>query len=301
MIKNLFFLILTFLLCNTLFARENDMTMADLKQAIQNELNAVEGKFAVAFKELYGAEEALMINEGENFHAASTMKTPVMIGIFDKVEKGSISLSDSIFLKNEFKSIVDGSFYSMDIGRDSGDSLYEKLNSNVPIRELVHQMITVSSNLATNTLIEFADAEEIMKIMRSIGANDIKVLRGVEDMKAFDKGLNNTTTAKDLMLVFEAIAKKKLLSEKSHEEMISILLDQEHKDIIPAKLPDGVKVANKTGSISGVRHDSGIVFLPDGCQYVLVLLSKELKDTAKGKEALASVSKMIYDYVISKG
>jgi beta-lactamase class A len=78
--------------------------------------------------------------------------------------------------------------------------------------------------------------------------------------------------------------------------MIDILLDQRFNDIIPAKLPKEVKVAHKTGSITGVRHDSGIVFLPDGRKYILVLLSKDLQDADAGIEAMANVSEMIYNY-----
>jgi len=133
--------------------------------------------------------------------------------------------------------------------------------------------------------------------MRALGAKDIQVLRGVEDDKAFQKGLNNTTTAYDLMLIFEKIAQGKAVNAAASEEMVNILLKQEFNDVIPARLPDDVKVAHKTGEISGVRHDAGIVFLPDGRRYVLVLLSKEVKDVPKAVEAMATVSEMIYQYI----
>lgn len=104
---------------------------------------------------------------------------------------------------------------------------------------------------------------------------DIKVLRGVEDIKAYRKGLSNTTTAYDLMLIYEQLGKGTFLDKSSCQRMINILLDQEHNDLIPANLPTEVKVAHKTGFITKILHDSGIVFLPDGRQYVLVILSKE--------------------------
>jgi beta-lactamase class A len=77
--------------------------------------------------------------------------------------------------------------------------------------------------------------------------------------------------------------------------MIKILLDQTFNDIIPAGLPKDVKVAHKTGSITGVHHDSGIVFLPDGRKYVLVLLSKDLTDENAAVQSMAKISSMIYD------
>jgi beta-lactamase class A len=135
--------------------------------------------------------------------------------------------------------------------------------------------------------------------MRSIGARDIQVLRGVEDTPAFEKKLNNTVTAYDLMLLFEQIGKGKMVSEKASKAMIGILEQQELKGVISAKLPEDVRVANKTGSIEGVLNDSGIVYLPDGRKYVVVLLSRGAT-AADAKATLSSISQHIYNYVDGK-
>ncbi|HRO70747.1 MAG TPA: class A beta-lactamase-related serine hydrolase, partial [Chitinophagaceae bacterium] len=139
--------------------------------------------------------------------------------------------------------------------------------------------------------------DNIMESLKAMGANDMKVLRGVEDNKAFQKGLNNTTTAHDLALLFERMAEEKLVSAEASQAMIRILLDQQFNEIIPARLPGDVKVAHKTGSITGVQHDSGIVYLPDGRKYVLVLLSRfDPADEKKVITAMAEVSRLIYDH-----
>ncbi|GAB3512428.1 serine hydrolase [Emticicia fontis] len=265
-----------------------------LKSAIQAKLNTIEGEFAVAFKDLQTGQ-TLFINEKDNFHAASTMKTPVMIEVFKQARAGKFKLSDSIVVKNEFKSIVDGSPFSLDISDDSADDMYKKIGQKMTIYDLTYQMIIVSSNLATNILIDLVDAKNANATMRTLGANDIQVLRGVEDSKAFKLGMNNTVTAYDLMTIFEKLAQKTVVSKEDSEGMIKILLDQKFKEKIPAKLPKDVKVAHKTGSITGVQNDSGIVYLPDGRKYIIVLLSRKLKDEKKGVEALADVSRMIYD------
>lgn len=265
-----------------------------LKSAIQAKLSTVEGEFAVAFKDLQTGQ-TLFINEKDNFHAASTMKTPVMIEVFKQARAGKFKLSDSILVKNEFKSIVDGSPFSLDISDDSADDMYKKIGQKMTIYDLTYQMIIVSSNLATNILIDLVDAKNANATMRTLGANDIQVLRGVEDNKAFKLGMNNTVTAYDLMIIFEKLAQKTVVSKEDSERMIKILLDQKFREKIPAKLPQDVKVAHKTGSITGVQNDSGIVYLPDGRKYVVVLLSRKLKDEKKGVEALADVSRMIYD------
>jgi beta-lactamase class A len=269
------------------------LSFENLKSVIKAKLETVEGEFAVAFKDLQTGK-TLFINEKENFHAASTMKTPVMIEVFKQAKAGKFKVTDSILVKNEFKSIVDGSPYSMDIADDSGDGMYKMIGKKMTIYDLTYQMITVSSNLATNILIDLVDAKNANDSMRKLGANDIKVLRGVEDQKAFDKGLSNTTTAYDLTLIFEKIAQNKVVDKQSCEEMRKILFNQKFNEIIPEKLPKTVKVAHKTGSITGVQHDSGIIYLPDGRRYVLVLLSKKLKNVDAGVKMLADVSEMFY-------
>ena len=275
----------------------SSQNLANLRLDIHQALDSVQGTFAVAFKPLDG-KDGLMINEKAMFHAASTMKTPVMIEVFRQEGEGRFSLDDSLDVRNEFKSIVDGSPFKLDLGDDSDDSMYKRIGGKASIRELVHQMITVSSNLATNILMELVGAEKVTAAMRRLGARDIEVLRGVEDGKAFEKGMNNRTSAIDLALIFEAIADGHAVGRSASAEMIDVLLAQKFRDIIPALLPPEVKVAHKTGSITGVEHDSGIVFLPDGRRYVLVLLSKDLKDALTGKQALAGVSKRIYEYMM---
>ncbi|WP_245964498.1 serine hydrolase [Rufibacter immobilis] len=267
--------------------------MTSLREEVLQELRQQKGTFAVAFKDLQTDEE-LLLNEHESFHAASTMKTPVLIEAYRQAHQGRFSLSDSLLVKNEFKSIVDGSPFSIGPQDDSEQELYKVLGQKRPLSELLYKMIIQSSNLATNLVIEQLDARKVTQTMRELGAKNMQVLRGVEDGKAYQQGLNNTTTAYDLMVLFQQMARGKTVSPAASQEMIRILLDQKFKDVIPAKLPKEVKVAHKTGWITKVRHDSGIVFLPDGRKYVLVLLSKDWDNDSAATAAMANVSQMIY-------
>ncbi|MTI39269.1 serine hydrolase [Fulvivirga lutimaris] len=279
--------------------QEKDSKMEQLERTVMAQIDSIDGTVAVAFYSLTEPKDSLYINIGEKFHAASTMKVPVIIELFKQAAEGKLDLNDSILLKNEFKSIVDGSLYSMDINDDSDDIIYQQINTKVALKDLMYSMITVSSNLATNVLIELVDAKKVTATMRDLGAKDIEVLRGVEDIKAYDQGLSNSTTARDLMVILESIANNRAGSQKDCEVMITILKDQQFNDIIPKYLPKEVTVAHKTGSITGVHHDAGIVYLPDGGAYVLVLLSKNLNDFNKGTEQLAKISKTFYDFMIS--
>ena len=271
----------------------------DLKNKINAELAKNKGIFAMAYRNLASGEE-ILINEKINFHAASTMKTPVLIEAYKQAKAGKFSISDSLIVKNEFKSIVDRSKYSLDPKDDSETGLYSKEGLKVKIYDLLYLMIIQSSNLATNIIIDLVGAKNANESMREMGARDIQVLRGVEDTKAYRAGMNNTTTAYDQMLIFSSIAEGLVVDKQSSDAMINILLNQKFKDKIPAKLPKNVKVAHKTGWITGVNHDAGIVILPDGRKYVLVMLSKELENDKAAVKSMAKVSKMIYDYFLSK-
>ncbi|NML22041.1 serine hydrolase [Pseudoflavitalea sp. G-6-1-2] len=269
---------------------------AALKKSIETILSNQPGHYAVAFRDLSSGEE-LFIHADESFHAASTMKTPVMIEVFKQAAAGRFSLNDSFTVKNQFKSIVDGSPYQLDSTDDSDKDIYNNIGKPLPLRQLVRDMIIKSSNLATNMVIELAGATNVMQTMREIGAMDIHVLRGVEDNKAYQQGLNNTTTAADLLLIFTRMAEGKLVSREASNQMIEILLDQHFNSVLPAQLPKEVKVAHKTGNINGVEHDGGIVMLPNGKQYVLILLSRDLPDSEQGKQLLSRISAAVYSHV----
>jgi beta-lactamase class A len=268
----------------------------ELKKQITSELEKNEGNFALAFKDLTTGEE-LLIHEHELFHAASTMKTPVMIEAYKQAAGGKFSLNDSILIKNEFKSIVDSSAYSLTAADDSDTLIYKRIGEKTTIAGLIYDMITISSNLATNLMIEKVNAQNVTQTLRDMGAKDIKVLRGVEDTKAFQAGLNNQVTAYDLMLLFEKLGKGEIVNAEACNEMIHVLLEQKYNTIIPARLPAEVKVAHKTGWIKGLNHDSALVILPDGRKYVLVLLSAKVKDENASIESMATISGMVYDYV----
>src|SRR5437764_338598 len=196
---------------------------------------------AIAFYDLRDGR-TYFHKEREVFHAASTMKVPVMLGIFEAVSRGELRLDQPVRVRNQFTSIFDGSSYTLNPKDDSDDDMYKFVGRDVPLEFLVRRMIVRSSNLATNNVIELVGAKRVMEIMKRIGANDIQVLRGVEDQKAYDHGMNNTTTAYDLMTVFRAL--------KSSTPMMDILAAQEFNSGIPAGLPPGTRVAHKTGDIT---------------------------------------------------
>jgi beta-lactamase class A len=248
---------------------------------------------AVAYIDLRDGTTFLR-NEHEVFHAASTMKVPVMLGIFEAVSRGALRLDQPVRVRNEFASIFDGSPYKLDPKDDSDNEVYGLVGREVPLEYLVRHMIVRSSNLATNNVIELIGAKQVMALMQRIGANDIRVLRGVEDQKAFDAGMNNTTTAYDLMLIFRALGERKVISGDASQKMIDILAAQEFNRGIPAGLPRGTRVAHKTGDITRVAHDAGLVFAPDGSSYVLVVLTRGFARLRDAEKVIAQISRAVW-------
>lgn len=235
--------------------------------------------------------EEILINPTMRFHAASTMKVPVMIELFRRVEAGELSLDDTVLVTNQFTSIMDGSPYELSASEDSDGEIYKAMGRQLSYRELVEASITVSSNLATNILIEHLTAKAVQATTDAMGASGMQVLRGVEDQKAFDAGRSNTTDAMGLLTLFEAIGQGKAVGSDASRQMVEILKRQQFNDGIPAGLPAGTPVAHKTGSITRIHHDAGIVFGPR--PYVLVILTRGIDDMAVSAKLMADITRVI--------
>jgi beta-lactamase class A len=268
----------------------HDSTLDRIQERIRQEPGAQVG---VAYRDLASAD-TIFLNPDSSFHAASAMKVPVMIELFRRSTSGSFRMDQGLMLVNQFASIVDGSPYALDPNSDSDSTLYHRLGQRIPIDTLLRLMITRSSNIATNTLISLVGADAVTRTMRSLGANRIQVLRGVEDGKAFDKGMNNTTTARDLAIILGAIEEGRAASSEATREMREILLAQEFNEKIPAGLPEGIRVAHKTGEITAHSHDAAIVYPPGRKPYVLVVLTRGIQDGAKSSKLIADISSIIY-------
>src|SRR6266545_5439905 len=237
--------------------------------------------------------DAVMIEPDKAFHAASTMKVPVMIELFRQAEAGQLRLEDPLPIVNEFHSIVDGSVYHLNVGDDSDAEVYKAVGKTMTLRELCEAMITVSSNLAANLLIERLGVENIRTTVARLGATGMDVRRGVEDQKAFDQGLNNTTTARGLALLLQKLASGQAVSARADTEMVAILKGQKFNDGIPAGVPEGTPIAHKTGTITKIHHDAAIVYGPR--PYVLVILVRGIQEQKESAALMAAMSREVWN------
>jgi len=285
MIRSLRFFVLILLLTSLLSCSSNK----------KNTEESIPHEVGIAYMNLKTGE-MMAYNAYAMFHAASTMKTPVMFQLFKMRDKGLIDLNSKIQVTNQFTSIVDGSLFSIPMASEEDEILFPYLNQQLSFYELMDKMITHSSNLATNILMEYTGADSIGATMREIRADGVLVLRGVEDLKAYNLGLNNVTTAYGMMKVMEAVYQSKLVSKESRREMQEILKRQHYNDMIPAGLPNDVVVAHKTGSITRIAHDAAIVYPPDSPPFVLVILTRGWDKHADAQKVGARITSKVYDY-----
>jgi len=267
--------------------------LAVARAAILERIAASCAEVSVVWRPLdAGPGEEIAIEPTRRFHAASTMKVPVMIELFQQAHDGRLSLDDTVAVTNRFTSLADGSPYELSASEDSDGETYRAIGQRLPLRTLCETMITASGNLAANVLIAHVGVANIKTTLARLGAPGMEVLRGVEDQKAFDKGINNTTDAAALAAIFLKLGRGDVVSATASREMVAILKRQKHNEGIPAGLPAGLDVAHKTGTITRIHHDAGIVYAKR--PYVLVVLVRGIDDEAASATVIADISRAVW-------
>ncbi len=267
----------------------------DLRVALERRIAAQPGAEVALWFEDLASGRMLGIADTLSFHAASTMKVPVMFELFRRADEGTIDLEARILLTNRFASIVDGSPYALVAEDDSDDALYDRIGAPISLRELNERMIVRSSNLATNALITRLDPTRVTAVARQHGGEGVLVLRGVEDGVAFRAGLNNVTTALGLGKLLAALERGQVASPWATQEMRTALLHQEFNDEIPAGLPPGTRVAHKTGWITATTHDAAIVYPPGRTPFVLVILTRAIPERADAQRLIADLARIVWE------
>jgi beta-lactamase class A len=270
-----------------------DTARAEIERLIRE--SGAEVSVAAEPLDTNGPKFSLFLDADKSFHAASTMKIPVMIEFFAQAKAGKLRLDDRLTVKNVFHSLADGRTFQLDAASDSDADVYKAIGATMTLRELCEHMITRSSNLATNLLIEKLGVSTIQTAVKQLHADGMEVLRGVEDGKAFAAGINNTTTARGLFVLLQAIAKGKAVDRRSSEEMIEILKRQQFHEAIPAGLPPGVPVAHKTGEITKIHHDAAIVYTKR--PFILVILVRGIADRDVSSKLMAQITRVVHQAI----
>jgi beta-lactamase class A len=274
--------------------RDDRRKLAAARAEVESKIAASGADVAVAMRTLDGREE-LFLRADDSFHAASTMKVGVMFELYRQAKQRKLRLDDALPVRNEFTSLADGSPFQVDAESDSDADVYKKIGGTMTLGELCEHMITRSSNLAANLLIVKLGVENIRKTMRDAGARGLDIKRPLEDGKAYAKGINNTTTARALLVLLERIARGKAVDRASSLEMLEILKRQTFHEAIPAGLPPGTIVAHKTGEITRIHHDAAIVYAPR--PFVLVLLVRGIENRDQSSALMADLTRLLYQAV----
>jgi beta-lactamase class A len=232
------------------------------------------------------------------FHAASTIKVPILLGAFAAIDRGELLPHSRVHVRNRFLSVVENVPFRVESGRDANSAVHSAIGKMMRVDELAYHMITTSSNLATNLLLGVIGPDAVNRTLKELHVDDgIDLKRGVEDELAFEKGINNMVTADGLLRILVLLSEGKAFSPALSRRMMDILHGQEFNQGIPARLPKGARVAHKTGEISTVAHDAGVVYLPKRKPYVLVILTEWDPEGSGRSRTIAAISHTIYEFL----
>ena len=232
------------------------------------------------------------------FHAASTIKVPILLGVFAAIDRGDLLPHSRVHVRNRFLSVVENVPFRVESGRDANSAVHNAIGKMMRVDELAYHMITTSSNLATNLLLGVIGPDSVNRTLKELDVDDgIEVKRGVEDELAFEKRINNMVTADGLLRILVLLSEGKAFSPALSRRMMDILHGQEFNQGIPARLPKGARVAHKTGEISTVAHDAGVVYLPKRKPYVLVILTEWEPEGSGRSRTIAAISHTIYEFL----
>ncbi len=240
----------------------------------------------------------LHYNSDRWYHAASTIKVPILLGVFAAIDRGDLLPHSRVHVRNRFLSVVENVPFRVESGRDANSAVHAAIGKMMRVDELAYHMITTSSNLATNLLLGVIGPQSVNDTLRELDLDDgLELRRGVEDELAYEHEINNRVTADGLLRVLVMLAEGKAFSPALSRRMMDILHGQEFNQGIPARLPKGARVAHKTGEISTIAHDAGVIYLPKRKPYALVVLTEWDPATSGRSRTIAAISHAIYEFL----
>jgi beta-lactamase class A len=266
-----------------------------LRQRIENITRKTNARaVAVALHDIESDAE-LRYDADRWFHGASTIKVAILLAVYGEIDRGELAPQSRLHVRNRFLSAYDGSPFRVLADRDADSEVHAAIGKTMRVSELALHMIATSSNLATNLLLDLIGLETVQRTIDRFGLTGLDVRRGVEDEKAFEHGIVNRVTANGLVGLLRLIAEERAYSPELSREMLDILHQQEFKKGIPARLPREVRVAHKTGDISTVAHDAGVVYAPGRRPYVIAILTEWDADVGSRSSTIASISHAVYE------
>jgi beta-lactamase class A len=260
-----------------------------LTQAWDDVLLGLDGCFSVDLRSLRGR---VADREADAAHyPASTIKLPVLMALLRERAVGNPAALDDVLVHGRFPSAAGGTF-ELQQSYDQDDRTWARLGTQVGLLDLADRMITVSSNIATDLIVERIGLETVRDYLDGLGLRDFGVERLIGDSEAEAAGITNTVTAAGLATLMSAIANG---TDEDSAAALDLLARQSHRGMIPAGLPDGVWSASKGGWVTGVKHDVALVEPPDAPAYVLAVCTTSSLPDAEGMELVAHLSAVTWE------
>ena len=259
---------------------------------------------AVAFHD-YQTDTAWSLRGGQWFHAASAMKLAVLLALHHEAANGRLELDAWLHVRNRFTSRIDAEPFRIARERDADSVVQAQVGKLMRLRDLAERMIVASSNLATNLLIDLLGPQAIRDALAALGVTGIEVLRGVEDQRAHEAGVNNRVTADGMLSLLKLLQEPGRLPPEMAQEMVEVLQREELTGGLPLALPPelraNARVAHKTGEISTVAHDAGLLFLPERAPFALVVLTEWPPGGESRQQVVGRIGRAVYDQLIAPG
>lgn len=251
-------------------------------QELQNALASAGGTFGVVVYDVTRDQEVYQQNADQIFAAASLIKLPIAVAAYTLDARGQVNLDEQRTLTTS------------DIVGGTGVLQHAPVGSAYTVRELCGLMLSESDNTAANMVLRsIGGLEQVNTVMRELGLTQTWTQRFLMDLAAIEAGQDNLTSPADMALLLQLLAQDSVVGSS---ELIVALGRNRDDQKIPALLPSDVFVAHKTGTLPGAEHDVGLVTLPGGAQYIVVLMSNNIADKQTAITALANASRVIYQH-----
>lgn len=253
-----------------------------LRSVLEADVRSFKGTAGIIVKDLQTGWE-FRLNKERKFPAASLVKLPLMLAVYDGANKAKYSLQDKLLLKG-----------SCQVG-GSGELKAMKPGCSFTVEELIGLMISASDNTATNLLIDKLGFRELNLWFSDFGLRDTNLGRFMMDFKYRQKGVENYTSPRDIALVLERLYQGDFLGRDFSEKCLMHLKSQKVNNRIPALLPPDTPVAHKTGLENRICHDAGIIYTPGG-DFLLCVLTEDAPSHKNAKHFIARIASDVYAY-----
>ncbi len=259
------------------------MQFSELTRGIEEIVQRIPGRASVM---LSTAEGEFGIAADENIYAASLIKVPIMMAAYLRAEREGLDLRQLVPITQE--------------RRVGGMGVVTHLSEGLalPLEDLITLMIIVSDNTATNLCVDTVGIDYISRVIAEFGCQQTKLERRLMDYAARERGLDNRTSAGDMVRLLREIWEGDRLPAVGQEKMRSNLLAQQFNTKLPRRIPygSGTIVAHKTGEVTAMEHDAAIIEVNGKRAYLAVLLH-QLTDSLAGQDAMADIGRLLWEYL----